>query len=82
METQKINALLTTRMRVSRMHDSSITEKLSINQEIQWTALPSPITLMVSFSLDTVNVTLCYVIYATDLISFSWTMLLMMVEAE
>ena len=69
-------------MRVSRMHDSSITEKLSINQEIQWTALPSPITLMVSFSLETVNVTLCCIIYATDLISFSWTMLLMMVEAE
>ena len=44
-------ALLTTRMRVRRTQDTNITEKLSINQEIQWTALPRPITLIVSFNL-------------------------------
>ena len=36
---------------VRRTQDTNITEKLSMNQDIQWTAFPSPITRMVSFNL-------------------------------
>ena len=36
---------------VRRTQETNITEKLSMNQDIQWTALPSPITRIVSFNL-------------------------------
>ena len=58
--------LLTTRMIVRRTQEVNMMAKLSRNQEIQWTLLPSPITLIVSFSR----------------ISFSCTIDLMIMEAE
>ena len=47
----KYQDIHTTRMMVSRTQEMNITEKLSTNQDSQWTLFPNPITLIVSFSL-------------------------------
>ena len=49
----KYQAIHTTRIMVSRTQEINITEKLSMNQDNQWTLLPRPITLIVSFRLKT-----------------------------
>ena len=40
-------------MMVSRTQEMNMTEKLSTNQDTQWTLLPRPITRIVSFRLNT-----------------------------
>ena len=72
-------------MMVRRTQDTNITEKLSMNQDIQWTAFPSPITRMVSFNLRNQFIDdqpEAWLRHESYLISFSWTMLLIIMEAE
>ena len=61
---KKIEPEVTLRMMVSKKTEMSMKKKLSMNQAIQWTPLPRPITFIVSFSR-------C---------SFSYTMDLMIME--
>ena len=80
----KYQAIHTTRIMVSRTQEMNITEKLSMNQDNQWTLLPRPITLIVSFRLKTkqepiINNSDSLASYR---ISFSWTIDLIIMAAE
>ena len=75
----------TTRMMVSRTQERNITEKLSTNHETQCTLLPKPITLMVSFSLKNKFTQISIASDSAGVsyrISFSWTIDLIIIEAE
>ena len=70
---------------VSRTQEMNITEKLSMNQDNQWTLLPRPITLIVSFRLKTKYKNPYYNnsdSLASYRISFSWTIDLIIMAAE
>ena len=81
----KYQDIHTTRMMVSRTHEMNITEKLSTNQDNQWTLFPRPITRIVSFSLEYQIINLTqkqHSLLTSYRISFSWTIDLIIMAAE